>query len=116
MAGKSKCNGTKNLIPFSERTEAEQKAIRVKGGKASGEARRKKKELRELLEIALSQPSDSNPDIDRWTEVTVALVRKAMAGDTKAFELVRDTLGQKPTDKLEADVKNDVNIQITIDD
>lgn len=116
MAGKSKYNGTKNLIPFSERTEDEQKAIRVKGGKASGEARRKKKELRELLELALSQPSENNPDIDRWTEVTVALVKKAMAGDTKAFELMRDTIGQKPTDKIEADVKNDVNINITVGD
>lgn len=116
MAGKSKCDGTKNLIPLPERTKEEQKAIRVKGGKASGEARRKKKELRELLEIALSQPSENNPNIDRWTEVTAALVKKAMAGDTKAFELVRDTIGQKPTDKIEADVKNDVSINITVGD
>lgn len=116
MAGKRECNGTKNLRPLNTRTKAEQKAIATMGGKASGEARRKKRELKELLEIALSQPSDKNPDIDRWTEVTVALVKKAMAGDTKAFELMRDTIGQKPTDKIEADVKNDVNINITVGD
>lgn len=116
MAGKSTRKGAENLRPFDTLTEEQQRAIRSKGGKASAEAKRKKKELKELLEIALSQPSENNPDIDRWTEVTAALVKKAMAGDTKAFELVRDTIGQKPTDKIEADVKNDVSINITVGD
>lgn len=116
MADKRKHDGSKNLRPFDTLSEEEQREIRSKGGKAAQKKRREQKQLKELLELALSQPSDKNPDIDRWTEVTVALVKKAMAGDTKAFELVRDTIGQKPTDKLEADVKNDVNINVSVGD
>lgn len=48
-------DGRDNLIPFSERTEEEQKEICTKGGIASGEARRKKKELRELTKSFLEQ-------------------------------------------------------------
>ena len=33
--------------------------------------------------------------------VTLALIEKAMSGDTKAFEVIRDTIGEKPADKVE---------------
>lgn len=35
---------------------------------------------------------------------TLAQFRRAMKGDTKAAEYVRDTLGEKPTDKIDASV------------
>lgn len=105
-------NGTKNLIPFDKLTEEEQKAIRSAGGKASGKARRKKKELKKLLEIALSQPMQGNPDEDNYTGITTALIAKALAGDTKAYEVIRDTIGQKPVEKIEADLSNKINITI----
>ena len=58
---------TENLkVPTSEQA----REYGRKGGKASGEARRRKKELKELLEIALSQPCKDNPDIDNWTAMT----------------------------------------------
>lgn len=47
-------DGTKNLKPFSERTEKEQKEIRSKGGRASGVARRKKADLKKAMELLLS--------------------------------------------------------------
>lgn len=37
-------DGTKNLKPINTRTKEEQTAIQIKGGKASGKARRKKNE------------------------------------------------------------------------
>jgi hypothetical protein len=40
--------------------------------------------------------------------VTLALIEKAMSGDTKAFEVIRDTIGEKPVDKVQ--MKTDVNI------
>lgn len=104
---------TENLkVPTSEQA----REYGRKGGKASGEARRRKKELKELLEIALSQPCEENPDMDNWTAVTVALLNKAKGGDTKAYEVMRDTIGQKPKDVVETELKGDVSIQITIDD
>lgn len=45
-----------NLIPFTERTKEEAKEISSKGGINSGKARRRKRDLKKLLEIALSQP------------------------------------------------------------
>lgn len=107
-------DGTENLKPLNTRTKAERKEIAIMGGKASGEARRKKRELKELLELALSQPCEENPDMDNWTAVTVALLNKAKGGDTKAYEVMRDTIGQKPTDKIETEMKGDVNINISV--
>ena len=47
--------GADNLVSMGERTTDEQREIAQKGGKASGEARRKKKELRELTKSFLEQ-------------------------------------------------------------
>lgn len=33
--------------------------------------------------------------------ICLALLGKAQNGDTKAFEVIRDTIGEKPTDKHE---------------
>jgi hypothetical protein len=101
---------TENLIPFDELTEDEHRAIASKGGKASGEARRRKKELRELLEFALSQPSGIEDGEDNYTAITVALVQRAIHGDTKAYEVIRDTLGQKPTEQQQMDLTAKIEV------
>lgn len=93
-------------------TTEEAREIGSKGGKASVKARRKKKELRELLEIALSQPYKDNPDDDNYMAISVALVQRALDGDTKAFEIIRDTLGQKPKDQIEVETQGAINIVI----
>jgi hypothetical protein len=46
--------GQENLIPFTERTEEEQRRIATQGGIASGEARRQKKSLREKAKLLMS--------------------------------------------------------------
>jgi len=43
-----------NLIPQNKRTKSEQRKIAQKGGVASGEARRKKADLRRVLEEAIN--------------------------------------------------------------
>lgn len=117
-------NGTKNLIPMSERTKSKQKEIATKGGKASGVARRRKKEMREQLEIlvSLSMGQGKKADIEKAKNIKdfskenitveqamlLAQVQKALKGDPVAFEMIRDLLGEKPADKKEitAEVKN----------
>lgn len=105
-------NGTENLIPITERSKEEARAISAKGGVNSGKARRKKKQLKQLLELALSQPMKGKPDVDNYTGITTALIQKALVGDTKAFEVIRDTIGQKPVEKIEADLSSKINITI----
>ena len=103
--------GQDNLIPFNELTQEEQRKLASKGGKASGKARKKKKELKELLLLLLSQPMKDDPDQDNYTGISIALIQKALAGDTKAYEVIRDTLGQKPVEKTEI-TTNTINIKV----
>jgi hypothetical protein len=95
--------GSDNLIPLNKRTKEEQKAITTAGGIASGESRRARKTLKEELLLLLSEG-------DTQKSVTVALLQKAMDGDVKAFEVLRDTIGEKPVDKVE-----NKNVDIVID-
>ena len=44
----------KNVIPFSERTESEQREIRSKGGKQSAKNRREQKTYRDMAKAMLS--------------------------------------------------------------
>lgn len=106
-----------DLIPQSKRTKAEQKKIARKGGIASGKARREKKAMRETLDILLSMPmkdgayadvesirsfaSIKGKNISVQEAILIAQVQKAMKGDTKAAEYVRDTIGQKPGENVE---------------
>ena len=86
-----------NLISFTERTTNEQREIAKKGGIKSGEKRRERKQLKEELLLLLE--TNNNQE-----KISVALIEKAKGGDIKAFEVIRDTIGEKPTDKQE--VKN----------
>ena len=106
-----------NLIPQSERTKAEQREIARKGGTASGEKRREKKAMKETLETLLKMPLKSGKatDLDeikniaalKGKNITVqeaimlAQIQKAMKGDTKAAEYVRDTSGNKLKEGVE---------------
>ena len=83
------------LKPLNTRTEEERREIARKGGQASGKARRKKKELRQLLELILSQPCTDGSGEDNWTQMCLAQVNKALEGSTRAFEAVRDTIGDR---------------------
>ena len=68
-----------------------------KGGIKSAEIRRERKLLKELLEEVLDTPTKTgNFAID----ITNALVKKAKKGNVKAYEVIRDTLGQKPVENI----------------
>lgn len=106
-----------DLISLGERTTGEQQKIARKGGIASGKARREKKLMRETLDIILSMPmkNGKNADVESIRSfaalkgknisvqeaILIAQVQKAMKGDTKAAEYVRDTIGQKPGESIE---------------
>lgn len=96
-----------NLIPFSERSKEEVRALKSKGGKASVEARRRKKQLKDCMKALLSMPvTDTeewnklsvmgvNPsEIDNSMRITVALFLKACDGDVQAFKEIRNLIGE----------------------
>ena len=80
-------------------TVSEQRA----GGIASGEARRRKKELRECLEELLEREysTETGVKVAGAELVSTRLFKKAADGDVRAFEVLRDTVGQKPVERVE---------------
>ena len=97
----------KNLIPFDQRTEEEQRDIRSAGGKASGVSRRRKRSLKEAADLFLSMPvTDTRTfnkmakagidvdDADYQMAVIVGLTLQAAKGDAKAAKAVFDLLGE----------------------
>ena len=117
---------------FSYKTPEERRELGRKGGIASGEAKRKKKAMRERLELLLelSMKAGKTADIEniknfadlKGKNITVedalliAQIQKALKGDTTAATFVRDTAGQNPTTKVEADVDMDLNITVDYGD
>ena len=49
-----------------------------------------------VLEAGYKKSGITNKDI-----IVTAMLLKAAAGDTKAFELIRDTIGEKPAEALD---------------
>ena len=87
-----------NLKPVTSKKEARERGR--KGGLASGEARRKRKTLKEELLLMLS-------DGDIQEKISLALINEAINGNnagsvTKAFEVIRDTIGERPVEKVQA--------------
>ena len=94
--------GSENLIPFSKRTEEERRAIARAGGKASGEARRKRRDLVDQLNTLLAAPASDKDkkqiskamgvdesEIDsQQAVISVAMISEARKGNVKAFEAI----------------------------
>ena len=74
-----------------------------KGGIASGEARRRKRDLRLAMEMLLEKDiTDKNGKTVSGAEaIALKQFEKALRGDTRAFEMIRDTAGQKPVDRIQ---------------
>ena len=53
-----------NLIPNSGRPPSELREMTSKGGKASGVSRRRKKNMKQLMELLLSKPANTPNDWD----------------------------------------------------
>ncbi len=96
---------------FDEITAEKQRKIASMGGKRSGEVRAAKRDLRKALEALLEKEFKGKDGITLSGAEAIALkqMEKALKGDTKAFEVVRDTAGQKPVEKVMiAEVDQDV--------
>lgn len=95
-----------NLVPFDERSEREARELGQKGGIASGKARRRKKNMKQKMQLLLSLPAADNDqveltamgvdpeDMDNEMVLVKALFLAAAEGDTKAFDRIQDVLGR----------------------
>ena len=94
--------GQENLVPQSKRTKDEQRKIATMGGVASGKARRDKKNIRLAVEALLEKDYKGKDGkiLSGAEAITVKQMEKALKGDTKAFEVLRDSAGQKPIERV----------------
>lgn len=121
-------SGVDNLNPVQSVDEAKYKGR--KGGIASGKARREKKLIKDTLETLLAMPLKSGKAADLDTirnvaalkgknltvqeAIVFAQVQKALRGDIRAAEFVRDTAGQAPTKSV--DINGSVPVVLSGDD
>jgi len=98
-----------NLIPMNKRSKEEVRALAAKGGRNSGISIRKRKQLKEELELLLeiAKKGKTNQQL-----ACIALLNRAKKGDIRAFEVIRDTTGQKPKETLEHTITEPIKFEI----
>ena len=110
-------NNTNNLKPL---TTEKAREIGSKGGKASVEKRRQNKTFKEIINKFLDGRLEqeelkqqmlnfgfADEEISNKSAVVFSLWKEAIKGNTKATEILRDTIGEKPVEKQE--IKGEIN-------
>ena len=113
---------TSDYNPMKERSPEERSEIARMGGKASVIAKREKKRSKEILDIFLSMPLKKRKTVDiegiqayealKGKNITVneaiqlKQIQRALNGDLSSAIYIRDTIGEKPTEKVEAKVND----------
>lgn len=101
-----------NLIPLNKRAKSEQREIQTAGGIANGKKRKEKRLMRDALsDLMKMQVTDENiiqtledmgiENKDNQTALVVGIFLKALRGDVRAGEFIRDTMGEKPVDVVQ---------------
>ena len=85
-------NSLKNLEKGKETQFNGETAVKAQA--KSAEVQREKRALREELILLLSQGKTQE-------KMSLAIIEEAIKGNVKAFEVIRDTIGEKPKDIVE---------------
>ena len=97
-----------NLKSLATRTQRERKEIASKGQKASTEAKKEKKIFKEAIAERMGYKD--------FEEMIDNLIDRAKNND-KSFEVLRDTLGQKPTEEMKINaVVNDPFDELSVEE
>ena len=115
-----------NLINPADRTSDELREMTRKGGIASGEARRRKKTMREALEFLmyesklteqykqmLREQGVKPEDMNHQMMITRSLIAKAEGGDVQAYNAICAMIGEKPAEKMELSGGMQTELKIT---
>ena len=94
-----------NLKPIHDTQRARE--LQEKAAQKQRENIARRKTLAEEL-LALLSVGDTQK------KLSLAQLEKALKGDTKAYEVIRDTIGEKPTDKVENTGEQNFNLSIKV--
>ena len=105
-----------DLVSLADRTTEEQQKIAIKGGIASGKARREKREQKKTIACALElilnakipdamakkmQAQTGVSELDYRTALAYSVISTAIKkGDANALKTIADYTGEKPADNL----------------
>lgn len=103
-----------NLIKNEDLTPSQRRKNASKAGKASAKKRQQNKTFKEIINKFLDgQVSDerlkqqmiefgfADKEVSNKSCAVFALWKEAIKGNTKAFELIRDTIGEKPIEQVQ---------------
>ncbi len=106
-----------NLLRAEDLTSEQLRERARKGGKASAKAKRERKKIKEQMELLLSLPNKDAEtkkklkamgididNIDNQMAMVLSMYQKAISGDVQAATFIRDSLGEKPDNKVNLDM------------
>lgn len=88
-----------NLVNLRDRTPEERKEIARKGAEATNKLLKQRKTLKEELLLLLAQGKTQE-------KISLSLIKEATKGNTRAFEVIRDTIGEKPKENLDVKIED----------
>lgn len=124
-----------NLRPLGDKNDPRSQAIRRKAQAAANVCKKQKRALREVMDDILTLKAtdadinsiddiardylqklrgNDGEEIDTYTAMSIAMLAKAMRGDVDAARWVRDSAGDKPTEKtqIEANVITAADVEM----
>jgi hypothetical protein len=96
LRGVDEMANEQNLVSLATRSQRERSEIARKGQEASAKAKRENKLIRDRILERMGE--------DDWDTMIDKLIERATI-DTKSFEVLRDTIGQKPKEQVQVDNK-----------
>ena len=118
-----------NSIKNEDLTPSQRRKNASKAGKASAKKRQQNKTFKEIISNFLDgQVSDerlkqqmidfgfADKEVSNKSCAVFALWKEAIKGNTKAFELLRDTIGEKPIEQIQNINPPVINIERPKDD
>lgn len=116
--------GQENLIPMSERTKEEVREIATKGGINSGESRRLKRTMKEVLQAMLNEVPIDEENKNKLTNqqlATLGLIKGARQGNASNYKTILETLGEivdgetsAATPTLKVEIVDNSNLEKTL--
>lgn len=108
-----------NPHPTPRITKENAREMQLKGVEAKKEKAKQRKAFRETLDILLTKSIKKGKlisaegvqsiaeaeklNISAQEAMAISMIQRAMMGDVNAFSTIRDTVGEKPSDKVEID-------------
>lgn len=99
-----------NIIRDSQRArELQEKSVQKRK-----ENQEKRETFKAMLLLMLDKQNKNGKT--KREEINEKILEKAISGDVRAYEVIRDTVGEKPVDKVETSGEQNLDINIKVID